>query len=80
MRRLPDFVGALHACDGAIAVVSRKNGRPEPTGRPFFHSFRGGFGSNMLNSSPPMMAPHSVLLSGEEVIGHVPSAHPTKYQ
>jgi len=80
MRRLPDFVGALHACDGAIAVVSRKNGRPEPTGRPFFHSFRGGFGSNMLNSSPPMTAPHSVLLSGEEVIGHVPSAHPTKYQ
>ena len=71
MRRLPDFVGALHACDGAIAVVSRKNGRPEPTGRPLFHSFRGGFGSNMLNS---------VLLSGEEVIGHVPSAHPTKYQ
>lgn len=36
MRRLPDFVGALHACDGAIAVVSRKNGRPEPTGRRFF--------------------------------------------
>ena len=80
MRRLPDFVGALHARDGAIAAVSRKNGRPEPTGRPFFHSFRGGFGSNMLNSSPPMTAPHSVLLSGEEVIGHVPSAHPTKYQ